>query len=293
MGWQDRAYNREETGHTFGRRAAGMTVTQWLMLVNVVIFLVDSVLFNATRGGYLAPRLWAGFSIEKGVFGLQLWRWFTYQFVHSSFFHILFNMIGLYFFGRLMEQWWGSRRFLAFYLICGASGAVVFTLLAFVPGLLDIRPTDTLVGASGSVFGILVGCALVFPHQRVMLLIPPIPMSMRTLALVFLGIAVFSVIVNGGNAPGEAAHLGGAVMGLALIKFPGLLGFSDHPILKRRHRGPGRFQRKMEKLRRTEEAEQLEVDRILDKVRASGLNSLTRGEKKVLQRATERQRNSG
>jgi hypothetical protein len=188
-----------------------------------------------------------------------------------------------------MEQYWGSRRFLAFYLLCGASGAVVFTALAFVPGLLNVGLQSRLIGASGSVFGILMGCAVLYPHHRVMLIIPPIPMSMRTLAMVFMGIAVFSLVVGSSNAGGEAAHLGGAALGWLLIKRPGLMGFADGLGITFMNMKIKQQQRTAQRSRQREQANQAEVDRVLDKVRNKGLQSLTAREKRILQRATDRQ----
>lgn len=293
MAWEDRPYYRDRpSGGFFGSRLQGASMVMWLLGINAAVFILDAILRNATRGSAIAPSYWGSFNIPQAIFGFQVWRFFTYQFLHAGFFHIFFNMLVLFFFGPLMEQWWGSRRFLAYYLLCGASGAVLYSIFAFVPGLLPA--TGYLVGASGAVFGVLVGCAVAFPHQRVMLLIPPIPMSMRTLALIVLGIAALTIIVGGQNAGGEAAHLGGAGLGFVLMKFPSLLGWSaggfgaNRPSLMDRVQ---RFQRDRE--RKRDVATEQEVDRILDKVRDQGLQSLSRREKKILQEATDRQRRAG
>lgn len=309
MAFQDRAYYRDEGDGSFGSPLRGASMTTWLLGINIIIFFIDSILRTSSRGHWLAPSSWGHFSIDTAVYGLQLWRWLTYQFIHEGLFHILFNMIGLYFFGRLMEQWWGSRRFLAFYLLCGSLGAVVFTALAHVPGVLNVTSQSELVGASGSIFGILAGCAVLFPHQRVMLLIPPIPMSMRTMALLFLGLSALSVIAGGQNAGGDAAHLGGALLGWFLVRRPRLLDFADHGapagfqgfaigrstgaqgfLARWRQR---RAQQRAERQREHEAREFAEVDRILAKVKASGLHSLTDREKRTLQRETDRKRNAG
>ena len=206
-------------------------------------------------------------------------------------------MVGLFFFGPLMERWWGSRRFLAFYLLCGVSGAVLYSLLALVPGLLSVWPRDVvlarpMIGASGSIFGILVGCAVLYPRQRVMLLIPPIPMSMRTMALVFIGIAFFSVAVGSDNAGGEAAHLGGAALGWLLVRRPNWLNFADGFRGSRGEAQLKRMQRKAERQRKKLEAAEAQVDKILDRVRDHGLQSLSPREKKIVKNATERKRDT-
>ncbi len=264
MSWQDRHYNRESQGFGFQRQPQPRgTVVMWLIGINCVIFVLDGLTQGSKRASWLSLSDAGAFSIERALYGLQLWRWVTYQFLHGDFLHLLFNMIGLFFFGRLMESWWGARRFIAFYLFCGTSGAFLFTLLSFVPGLLDVGPGTTLVGASGSVFGILVGCALLYPHQRVMLMFPPIPMSMRTMALVFLGIAALSVTFGSMNAGGDAAHLGGAALGYILVIRPQLLAFAEGGggMRERLHH------RHAERNRQRRQGENAEVDRILDKVR--------------------------
>lgn len=320
MGSGDRDYLREEAkrwggggsgggmgGGRFGGGFDSKSMVTWLLLINVGVFLIDSVMGSARRGAVLAPYSWGNFNVDQAVYGAQVWRFFTYQFLHGGFLHILFNMIGLYFFGPLMEQWWGSKRFLAFYLLCGSSGAVLYALMSiFVPGVIfdgqavetaralgaseiDISRVSALVGASGAVFGILAACATLFPHQRVQLLIPPVPMSIRTMALIFLGLSALSVIAGSANAGGDAAHLGGAILGFVLVKKAGWLNWADRvspsglPGAIQEGITEGRYQKKIERERATE----AEVDRILAKVSEKGLASLTRAEKKTLNQASD------
>ncbi len=284
MGWQDRQYN--QSGGGFGERLSSASVVTWLLGINGVVFLLDSMLGGSTRGSALAPSGWGHFSVDKAITGLQIWRGVTYQFLHANFFHLFFNMLALYYFGPLMERWWGSRRFLAFYLLCGLGAAALFTLMVFT-GVLDVASWRPLVGASGCIFGILVGCAMLYPDQRVMLLFPPIPMTLRTLALVFLGLAVLSIVFGSQNAGGEAAHLGGAALGWLLIKNPRWLDFADRVSVSK-------FRQQIKQAQRQSAVkEDAQVDKILDKVREHGLASLTDREKKILQRATDRQKDAG
>ena len=294
MGWQDRDYNREDDERSsFGGRLNGQSVVTWLLLINIIVFLLDSIFTGSRRASSLSLSEWGYFSVEKGIYHFQVWRWFTYQFLHADFFHVLFNMITLVAFGPMMEKWWGTRRFIVFYLLCGIGALIVFIALSLIPGLLATSTRSPIIGASGCIFGILVGAAIVAPRQVVNLLFPPVSMQLRTLALFFLGIAVISVIAGSMNAGGEAAHLGGAAAGFFLMKRPGLLQFAD--------RFGGSMQRwKQKRLRlsaerdRAEAAhEDAEVDRILAKVKEHGLQSLTDKEKKTLQHATERQRRVG
>lgn len=318
MSWQDRDYHRESSGSPLRSQFSTMSVTTWLLIINSVIFVLDMIFTGSQRASVISPFYWGNFNITQAVYGSQVWRWVTYQFIHDDILHILLNMIGLYFFGPMIEKWWGGRRFLAFYLLCGVSGAVIFTLLT----LSNAIPTwmgSRLIGASGSIYGILLAAALVAPDMKVMLIFPPIPMKLRTMASVFLGIATLQVLVGSANAGGEAAHLGGALLGFLLIKQPWLLGWAESSARKRSLReqyasssvstggesggggGSGGGEswgqkweaRKKEKAREEALRLEAEVDRILAKVKDQGLHSLTEREKQTLNRATANKRDDG
>lgn len=266
-------------------RLNGKSVVTYLLIINCVIFVLDGILSQGSRvPEWMSPSLLGYFSVEKALLGGQVWRFVTYQFLHLGFMHVVFNMIGLYFFGPMMEQWWGSRRFLAFYLLCGVAGALPMALLVAA----GVFPAGVgLVGASGALYGILIGAATLYPNQQVQLLIPPIPMKLRTMAFVFLGISLFSVLA-GANDGGNAAHLAGAALGFFLVKRPGLLNWADRMSPEAIQAGytKGRYEKKVKK----EQATREEVDRILSKVSEKGLQSLSSREKKILQQDTDRLR---
>ncbi|MEM9752672.1 MAG: rhomboid family intramembrane serine protease [Planctomycetota bacterium] len=304
MSFENREYYRQQPSG-FGRNWNTKSVTTWLIIINAVVFLWDGVFAGSHRGSALALEPYAWFSVEQGVERFQIWRFLSFQFVHGDLFHIAFNMLGLYFFGPMIERWWGSRRFLAFYLLCGVSGAVLASILAYTVGP-TIMPVEApvpvelpdgrviydggaaLVGASGGLFGILAACAVLFPDRRVMLLIPPVPMTMRTMAIIFLTLALLSVMAGSRNAGGEAAHLGGAVLGFFLVRKPGLLKWADGlsvPDVK------GAIQEKQQqRASMREQLHEKEVDRILAKVKNEGLASLSEAEKRVLNADTQRKR---
>ena len=317
MNWQERDYNRPTGsggggllgggggglfggggggggGWQFANPLSGVYIVKWLLFINIAVWVLD--LFMGGGGRDLRNSqiaTWGAFSIQAALSEWQIWRWFTYQFIHAGIGHLLMNMVGLFFFGPLLERWWGSRRFLAFYLICGISGAWLYAALYFVlgPETYGVMPATQLVGASGAIFGILIGAAVIAPNQTVMLLIPPIPMKMRTLALILLGIAGFVLIFGGPNVGGQAAHLGGAMMGYLLVKRPWALDFADR-LAASGEGGPGasdRLSKRAERQRRREAEQEREVDRILMKVKHEGLQSLTSKERTTLRRATERQ----
>ncbi|HZL37081.1 MAG TPA: rhomboid family intramembrane serine protease [Tepidisphaeraceae bacterium] len=231
MGFADRDYSRNRPAAPGFGQIRAWSVTTWLIAINVAVYLVDRV-----TGG----KLWdlGAFSAASGVFGLQLWRFITFQFLHANKWHLFFNMLALYFFGPMVEQYLRPRKYLAFYLICGMAGAAMYMILLTLRFLYAGANTQ-LVGASAGIFGILVAAgAKVAPDTTVMLLIPPIPMRMRTLAWIMVGLAVFFVLDSGPNAGGEAAHLGGAALGFILIQRPELLNIFD-PSPARRRKGKG------------------------------------------------------
>lgn len=235
---------------------------------------------------------WGHFSTGKGFFEYQVWRLVTYQFLHANLTHILFNMVGLWAFGPLVERELGRKRYLAFYLVGGIGGGILFlilNILGFVaqstslpqlPGALNVDLYTNLVGASGSIFALAIGAARVAPKTKLRLLFPPIDIDLPTVAYGFAVIAALKVFVFGGeNQGGEAAHIGGAVAGYFFIRNTHLLrdffdvfGNSNLPPKDRKKRGAA--------------VSQEEVDRILDKVKERGLGALTAKERQRLEQAS-------
>lgn len=230
MGFADRPYARQSSARPDLVGAMRMwSVTTWLIVINIAVYVVDRV-----SDGLLAN--WGYFSAAAAIDNLQLWRFITFQFLHANISHIFFNMLALYFFGPMIEGYLGSRRYLAFYLLCGMAGAVMYLLLWGL-GVLHEGAQTPLIGASAGIFGILVAAARIAPNTTVMLLFPPIPIKLKVLAWVMLGIAVVVVFSNGSNAGGEAAHLGGAALGAVLIMQPQWLNaFSRWPSFRGRRR---------------------------------------------------------
>jgi membrane associated rhomboid family serine protease len=176
--------------------------------VNVVVFL-----------GVIELRFiddWGSFSAATALYRGQVWRFVTYQFLHSGPMHLFVNMLALYFFGPMVERRLGKPRFLAFYLLCGCCGAACYLLL-WKTGILVYSATSTLIGASAAIFGVMMAAAQIDPHSRVAVL-GIFPMRLRTMVLAFLGLAVLVVLAHGDNAGAEAAHLGGAAAGWLLMR---------------------------------------------------------------------------
>lgn len=142
------------------------------------------------------------------------WQLLTYGFLHGNTTHIFFNMFGLWMFGRDIEQFMGSQRFLIYFLVCVVGAGIVQLIVAGMQG--GLYPT---VGASGGVFGILLAYGLTFPNRIVVPLFPPIPMRAITFVIIY-GLLELYLGVSGG-APGIAnfAHLGGMLFGFLLIQY--------------------------------------------------------------------------
>lgn len=286
MGLADRNYGQGQ--HRAASPPALLTpVVKWLIIVNLVVFFGDIIVFDDALSN------WGCYTIQSALGRGRVWEFLTFQFLHGSVLHVVFNMLGLFFFGPWAERWWGARRFLVFYLLCGAAGAAFYTLLAWlgvlqpVPGAPPMERMP-LVGASAGIYGILVGVAVLAPNLRVMLYFPPIEMSMRQLAIAVLGIAAGTVVLGlGDNAGGEAGHLGGAILGFVLMRVPWLLEWAGGRVPSVEILRPKAFNLQSEaKLRPRTEINlqtQNKVDRILDKISQQGFQSLTAAERDILQ----------
>lgn len=214
------------------------TVTRWLLVINVLVFVLDwfvirrgvpltmhdgQLIVSPDADGNLAPVVFpllaakAYFSFDMAVYGLQLWRFVTYQFCHANIEHIVVNMMGLLLAGPIVEEKLGRWRYLAFYLLCGIAGPVAHLVFARM-GLMQVNLFTPLVGASACIYGVLVAAARIAPNEIVMIAFPPIDVKLRTLAIVLIGLSGLAVLYHWTNAGGHAAHIGGAVMGWFLIR---------------------------------------------------------------------------
>ena len=271
MGIYDRDYGRDNY-RPAGRVRFSMPpmtpAVKWLLIINIAVFIPS---FLSRPIGNLLLTWFSVFPVNLGT-SLQIWRLVSYQFMHDGIRHVFFNMLMLYFFGPLLERLWGSNRFLKFYLICGTMGGVFYTILVWV-GLLS---PGYLVGASGALFGILAAGAILFPNMMVYVMgIFPLPL----IILALIGAAVsFLFLLTGSNAGGQAAHLAGMAAGAVYVLWPRL-----QKTVKTKQKTI-----KWESKINQERVFQAEVDRILDKVHQSGINSLTRKEKKTLRQASQR-----
>ncbi len=276
MGLYDRDYTQAdfESGHRSGPYVR-MTmpkitpVVKWLLIINVSVFVI-MFLIDPPESFFFH---WFSVYPVTELTSLQLWRPITYQFLHANTWHVFGNMLILFFFGPMLERLWGSRKFLTFYLVCGAMGGLLYPFLVLV-GWLDVA---YLVGASGSILGLLAAGTILFPNMMIYIL-GIIPIKLRVLTIIIAAISIISLLRpdKAGNAGGEAAHLGGMVAGAVYV-----LSQSWRDKLKLKFR-TGAWEKKMT----TQRNLQVEVDRILEKVHSEGIQSLTMKEKRILRQGT-------
>ncbi len=303
MAWQDRPYSHDDGGRDGGFGGFGGSqlrlafppwtpVVKWLIIVNFMVAMVSIFLhyrhigvpewINAGSGR--ADVAIAALDLKLTILHGQVWRLFTFQYLHGGASHLVWNLVGLYFFGPPLERQFGGKIFFWFYTACGVFAAAVFLLVSILLEYIFTGQVTTgwsfmLIGASGGVLGCLAGCAILFPRMH--LIIVPI----RVAVWFFIGLYLLSVVWD--NNLSDAAHLGGMAGAWGWIMIGrryegrgGLIGAA------RQRRQASVWQKKQEKIRKEDE----QVDRILAKVKEQGINSLTRREKRTLKQATERQK---
>jgi len=183
-------------------------VTQALLIANVAIYLLEAGGMAALGGLALWP---------PGDFGSQFepWQLVTYAFLHGSLTHIVFNMLGLYMFGAEIERLFGSRFFALYYFACVVAAAVSHLVVSSWIG----GPPVPMVGASGGVYGLLLAFAIYFPHRKVVLLFPPIPLPARVFVGAFAALELFFGITQTAAGVAHFAHLGGMLGGWLMIQY--------------------------------------------------------------------------
>lgn len=189
------------------------TVVKNLLIINLIVFLATMVL---EKYGYLIiTNMLALNPIGSGRF--RIWQLVTYMFMHANFEHIFFNMFALWMFGYVIENYWGSRRFLFYYLVCGV-GAGLCNLL--VPGW------SITVGASGAVYGILLAFGMMFPEERIYLYFL-VPIKAKWFVIGYAVLELFAGVTGTAAGVAHFAHLGGMIFGFLLILY-----WRKHPFSK-------------------------------------------------------------
>jgi len=243
---------------------------------------------------------------DPAKFILQPWTLITYFFTHINFFHILFNMLFLYWFGRLIHEFLGDKRVISLYVLGGIAGGLLYILLYnLLPQFKSLTEFTFMLGASAGVFAIVVGAAVFMPNYTLYLLLFG-PVRIKYIAIFYILLSFFSI--PGANAGGSIAHLGGAAIGFFFIRqlqkgndlgswIFRLINFVKsffvrQPKIKvsyssgkaRPHQGDVKGKRK----KSSPAPDQAEIDSILDKISQSGYESLSKAEKQKLFNASKK-----
>jgi membrane associated rhomboid family serine protease len=250
-------------------------VIKWLLISNAAMFLLPRIIFANLNGlhsylGLVPGRIWGDF---------YLWQLVTYMFLHGSMWHILMNMFILWMFGAELERTWGSREFARFYFIAGIGAGIINVVFA------ALRPEMTwipIIGASGAIYGILVAYAMLFPERYVYVYFL-FPVKVKYLVIFLVAIEFFSTYQADGVA--HFAHLGGALVGFLYLRYSWrwkLRGWSPGDMF-RRLKAKSMAKKSADGTRMMDE-----VDAILDKINQVGYDNLTKREKKILEKASDR-----
>lgn len=295
------------------------TVTKNLLIVNLLAYLATIVL--GMRGIDLSDMAGLHFFMASDY---HLYQHFTYMFLHASFWHIFSNMFGLWMFGCVIENVWGQKKFLFYYIVCGLGASICQELAQYATYVYEGLPaydyvsvngarmtTDaylnlwTTIGASGAVYGVILAFGMTFPNERMFIIPFPFPIKAKWFVLGYIAFELFNSVTASGDGIAHTAHLGGMLFGFLMIRHwnrqPGLDKGSGQEFFERmkrnfdkRKQGGGTYDNSRMHAERggskeadmeynaMKKARQDEIDAILDKIRKSGYESLTKEEKKKL-----------
>ena len=184
---------------------------KWLLIANAAVFILFYFTFKEL------PAFWDLLWLKPSdvVSKFRFWQFGTYLFLHGGFGHIIWNMLPLWMFGAGLEQAWGTKRFLQFYFFCGVGAGVCVVVANYIAG----TPGVPTIGASGAIFGILMGYAMMFPNQT-MLYGFLIPIQVKWFVLIIGAISFMSAFGSYNSGVSEFAHLGGLLFAYIYLKLP-------------------------------------------------------------------------
>ena len=304
-------------------------ITRNLLIANVVCYLLQ--LLAGSLHIDLTDLLGLHFVLADDF---RVWQLVSYMFLHGSLTHLFFNMFSLWMFGGLIERTLGAKRFLTYWMVCGIGAGICQefwqTGQYFVEGLNNYPMVNTgsaiismgdylnlwtTIGASGACYGVLLAFGMLFPNERIMLLLPPIPMKAKYFVAGYAAIELISAYVSNDNVA-HFAHLGGMLFGWLLLRYwrtsrsrrpaangwtrwnepprtPSLWERITSRLRNRRTEQPGNAHHTATRqndydynIRRRQEEQRM--DELLDKIRQSGYDSLTQEEKQELFRISRR-----
>lgn len=274
-----------------------------IILVNVAVYLVFAVLrammrlFMTDLDAYVVPAHWFAVPASLSTLVMKPWTLVTYMFYHEEFFHILFNMLWLFWMGKIFQEYLGNKKLFSTYVLGGISGAILYILAYnFFPLFSQSVNYSFALGASAGVLAITIATATLLPDYRIgIMFIGPVALKYVAIVTVFLDL----ISVSGSNAGGHIAHLGGAFFGFMYVKqlkqgrdlakwfnnmMDGLV-----TLFKGRKKMKVTYSRTVrdEEYVSDKKAKQERTDEILDKISKSGYGSLTKEEREFLFRTSK------
>ena len=296
-------------------------VTRNLLIINVLVYLLASVV---ELGGKSLTDWGALHFFMASDF--HVYQFITYQFLHGGFTHLFFNMFALWMFGCVIENVWGPKKFIFYYIFCGVGAGLCQEMVQYISfaadGLTSLDPAQVLnvngqrlmtvdqimnlsstIGASGAVYGILLAFGMTFPNERIFIFPLPIPIKAKWFVAIYAIIEFVSAMSSVGDGVAHMAHIGGMLFGFLLILY-----WRKRPNSYFNVDATRQFFDKWSRTSRTshtgntgwntttthprtgddleynarKKARQEEIDKILDKIRVSGYDSLSKEEKRRL-----------
>ncbi|MBU1086559.1 MAG: rhomboid family intramembrane serine protease [Candidatus Omnitrophica bacterium] len=247
------------------------TAVNILIVINIAVFVIINLLRDISWMMYL------GLVPSLVISRLMLWQLVSYLFVHAGLWHLVLNMLMLWMFGTVLEQSWGSKRFVIYYLFTGIGAGICSIVFAH-------NSAYPVVGASGAIFGLLVAFAIMFP-ESVILLFFIFPMKMRYAAMVLAGINLLGALSNPGSGVAYIAHLGGGLFGYLYFKNEAIRFVLSRFSISR-------WQESIKQKKQVKQKQEIvdinrRVDEILDKISMHGIDSLSKKEREILEKKSK------
>ncbi len=268
-----RYYSRHQSSYNF--IGGDYPAVKMLMIINFTVYLLQWLLSLTGGEGFvynylaLSSRIWDG----------QIWQLGTYMFLHGDVWHILFNMLGLWMFGRELEMAWGSNQFLKYYFICGVGAGLTF--LFFSKGVV--------IGASGAVFGLLLAYGMTFPDQIILMSLI-FPIKAKYMVVIYGVLTFMNIAKPSGDGVAHFAHLGGMLFGFIYLKKEWFV-FKAHRTMNEFTPSPRPKPTDLSPLppapKGQNEEMRAKVDAILDKINEVGYDRLSKEEKDILLEASQ------
>lgn len=294
-------------------------VTKNLLIINVLAFVASCVL--EPMGIKMEDSGGLHFFMASDF---RIWQFVTYLFLHGSFTHLFFNMFALWMFGCVIENVWGTKRFIIYYIVCGVFAGVCQELvqtvhfyfvassqypMASLGEIITIAHNSgevlnswLTIGASGAVYAILLAFGMTFPNERIFIFPLPVPIKAKWFVVIYATIELFYALIPRGDGIAHMAHLGGMLSGFLLILYwrkQASHQFNMNGSRQFFERWGAKYKQTTQRTNQPEnqnhaktsddmeynarkKVHQEEIDRILDKIRKSGYDSLSKEEKQRL-----------